>query len=132
MPPDQVLEAPLIVTLPLPARVPDPDKARFVSVSPPFAVTVPAEIVSERMARLTEAVERHALARNQARIGRREEVLVEGASKSDPTQRSGRTRQGKLVHFAGDEIPIPHAGAAGGARINPARTAALTGFRDSR
>ena len=40
-----------------------------------------------------------ALARHQARIGRVEEVLVEGPSKKDPTVISGRTAQHKLVHF---------------------------------
>jgi len=65
---------------------------------------VPAEVAQERMRRLVEVVERHALGRHEARIGRVEEVLVEGPSKKDPTVLSGRTRQHKLVHFApGDE-----------------------------
>jgi tRNA-2-methylthio-N6-dimethylallyladenosine synthase len=63
---------------------------------------LPKEVCAERMARLTDAVERHALARHAARIGRVEEVLVEGPSKKDPTVLTGRTRQNKLVHFAGD------------------------------
>ncbi|MGH9000862.1 MAG: MiaB/RimO family radical SAM methylthiotransferase, partial [Acidimicrobiia bacterium] len=61
---------------------------------------LPREVTAERMARLTEVVERHALARHQARIGRVEEVLVEGPSKKDPSVTTGRTRQNKLVHFA--------------------------------
>ncbi len=61
---------------------------------------VPAAVSRERMGRLTAAVERHALARHEARVGRIEEVLVEGPSKTDPSVRSGRTRQNKLVHFA--------------------------------
>jgi tRNA-2-methylthio-N6-dimethylallyladenosine synthase len=68
---------------------------------------VPPEVVQERMTRLTEAVERHALVRHEARVGRTEEVLVEGPSKTDPTRRSGRTRQGKLVHFAADATAAP-------------------------
>jgi tRNA-2-methylthio-N6-dimethylallyladenosine synthase len=44
-------------------------------------------------------VERSALARHRARIGRVEEVLVEGPSKRDPDTTTGRTRQNKLVHF---------------------------------
>ena len=59
---------------------------------------VPAAVTRDRMRRLTDVVERHALARNQARIGRVEEILVDGPSKRDPTRLSGRTRQGKLVH----------------------------------
>jgi tRNA-2-methylthio-N6-dimethylallyladenosine synthase len=57
-------------------------------------------LAQERMARLLEVVERHALAKHDARVGRTEEVLVEGPSKKDPTMWSGRTRQNKLVHFA--------------------------------
>jgi tRNA-2-methylthio-N6-dimethylallyladenosine synthase len=44
-------------------------------------------------------VERSALAKARARIGRVEEVLVEGPSKKDPAVTTGRTRQNKLVHF---------------------------------
>jgi tRNA-2-methylthio-N6-dimethylallyladenosine synthase len=57
-------------------------------------------VASERFQRLRVVVERSALARHQARIGRVEEVLVEGPSKKDPSMTSGRTRQNKLVHFA--------------------------------
>jgi len=66
---------------------------------------VPAEIARDRMHRLVEAVERHALAKHRARVGRVEEVLVEGPSKTDPSVTSGRTRQNKLVHFTGDAQP---------------------------
>lgn len=52
------------------------------------------------MTRLTEVVERSALARHEARVGRVEEVLVEGPSKKDPALTTGRTHQNKLVHFA--------------------------------
>ena len=60
---------------------------------------VAPDVAAERMRRLTEVVERHALERHVARVGRIEEVLVEGPSKKDPTKASGRTRQNKLVHF---------------------------------
>ena len=68
---------------------------------------VPHDVVRDRMRRLTEVVERNALARHEARVGRVEEVLVEGPSKTDATRRSGRTRQGKLVHFAASEADTP-------------------------
>jgi tRNA-2-methylthio-N6-dimethylallyladenosine synthase len=61
---------------------------------------VAADVAHSRMTRLTEVVERHALARHEARVGRVEEVLVEGPSKKDASKASGRTRQNKLVHFA--------------------------------
>jgi tRNA-2-methylthio-N6-dimethylallyladenosine synthase len=56
-------------------------------------------VAAERFGRLRVVVERSALARHRARIGRVEEVLVEGPSKKDPSVTSGRTRQNKLVHF---------------------------------
>jgi len=60
---------------------------------------VPAAVVAERMQRLVDVVERHALAKHEARVGRVEEVLVEGPSKKDPGVLAARTRQNKLVHF---------------------------------
>ncbi len=63
---------------------------------------VDAAIIKGRMERLRHVVERSALARNQARVGRLEEVVVEGPSKRNPDVISGRTRQNKLVHFAGE------------------------------
>ena len=56
-------------------------------------------VASERFARLRVVVERSALAKHRERIGRVEEVLVEGPSKKDAAVTSGRTRQNKLVHF---------------------------------
>jgi tRNA-2-methylthio-N6-dimethylallyladenosine synthase len=66
---------------------------------------VPDEVVGDRFERLKVVVERSALARHQARVGRVEQVLVEGPSKRDPHMTSGRTRQNKLVHFAGPLTP---------------------------
>jgi tRNA-2-methylthio-N6-dimethylallyladenosine synthase len=63
---------------------------------------IPGEVSAQRMTRLTEAVERSALAHHSARVGRVEEVLVEGPSKKDASITTGRTRQNKLVHFAGE------------------------------
>jgi tRNA-2-methylthio-N6-dimethylallyladenosine synthase len=58
----------------------------------------PAE-VQDRYARLRTVIERSALARYRARIGRVEEVVVEGPSKKDASVLTGRTAQNKLVHF---------------------------------
>lgn len=60
---------------------------------------VPDDVVADRFARLRLVVERSAVRRHRDRIGRVEEVLVEGPSKRDPNVVSGRTRQNKLVHF---------------------------------
>ncbi len=56
-------------------------------------------VAGERFQRLRIVVERSALAKHLARVGRVEEVIVEGPSKKDPSVTSGRTRQNKLVHF---------------------------------
>ena len=53
---------------------------------------VAPEVVAERFERLRVVVERSALARHQARVGRVEEVLVEGPSKRDADVTTGRTR----------------------------------------
>ena len=59
-------------------------------------------VVTDRYERLRVVVERSALARHRARIGRTEEVVVEGPSKKDPAVVTGRTAQNKLVHFPSD------------------------------
>ena len=78
---------------------------------------VPADVVAERFDRLKTVIDRSALARHQARVGRSEEALVEGVSRRDESMLSARTRQGKLVHFAaGDDAsrsPAPGALARG-------------------
>jgi len=55
----------------------------------------------ERMERLLEIVQRSALARAQRFLGRTVEVLVEGASRTDPERMRGRTRHNKVVNFSG-------------------------------
>jgi tRNA-2-methylthio-N6-dimethylallyladenosine synthase len=67
---------------------------------------VAPEVARERMDRLVEVVERHALARHEARVGRTEHVVVEGPSKKDDAVWSGRTRQNKLVHFPIGDQPV--------------------------
>jgi len=63
---------------------------------------VAPDVVAERFERLCAVVERSALQRHQARVGRIEEALVEGPSRRNAAVTSGKTRQGKLVHFATD------------------------------
>ena len=60
---------------------------------------VDPEVVADRFDRLKAVLERSALRRHQARVGRTEEVVVEGPSRKDPSVLSGRTGQNKLVHF---------------------------------
>jgi tRNA-2-methylthio-N6-dimethylallyladenosine synthase len=63
---------------------------------------VPHEVKIERMERLVEATQRTARMRNEARVGRVEEVLVEGVSRTDPSLLRGRTRRNTTVNFTGD------------------------------
>ncbi len=60
--------------------------------------------VQDRYARLRTVIERSALAKYRARIGRVEEVVVEGPSKKDPAVLTGRTAQNKLVHFPSEPL----------------------------
>ncbi|MFZ1155133.1 MAG: tRNA (N6-isopentenyl adenosine(37)-C2)-methylthiotransferase MiaB, partial [Solirubrobacteraceae bacterium] len=62
---------------------------------------VPHPVKVERLERLVEVVQRHALERAQRFIGRTLEVLVEGPSRTDPERLRGRTRHNKVVNFAG-------------------------------
>jgi tRNA-2-methylthio-N6-dimethylallyladenosine synthase len=66
---------------------------------------VPHEVKIERMERLVEVVQRGARHRNEARIGRVEEVLVEGTSRTDESLLRGRTRRNTMVNFTGDAKP---------------------------
>jgi tRNA-2-methylthio-N6-dimethylallyladenosine synthase len=72
---------------------------------------VPAEVVAERFGRLQQVVLRSSLRRHEARVGRVEEVLVEGPSKKDPAVLTARTGQGKLVHLPGEVRPGSYADA---------------------
>jgi tRNA-2-methylthio-N6-dimethylallyladenosine synthase len=62
---------------------------------------VPEEVKHERLERLVEVVQRIAAERNASRIGRVEDVLVEGPSRTDPALLRGRTRRNTTVNFAG-------------------------------
>ena len=63
-------------------------------------------VVAERFARLKDVLDRSALRRHEAREGQREEVLVEGPSRRNENVLSGRTRQGKLIHFPQPDAPV--------------------------
>jgi len=86
---------------------------------------VPADVAAERFQRLRIVVERSALQKHEARIGRIEEVVVEGPSKRDPNVLTGRTRQNKLVHFAStDDLAL---GTTAGVRVTAAAPHHLSG-----
>jgi tRNA-2-methylthio-N6-dimethylallyladenosine synthase len=62
---------------------------------------VPDDVKHERIDRLVEVVQRVAGERNGTRVGRVEEVLVEGPSHTDPSLLRGRTRRNTTVNFTG-------------------------------
>jgi tRNA-2-methylthio-N6-dimethylallyladenosine synthase len=88
---------------------------------------VPPDVVAERFERLRVVVERSALARHQARVGRVEEVLVEGPSRRDPSVSAARTAQGKIVHFAPGTGPAPAPGSFADVEVTGAAPHHLTG-----
>ncbi len=62
---------------------------------------VPETVKHERLERLVEVVQRIAAERNAARVGRVEQVLVEGPSRTDGSLLRGRTRRNTTVVFTG-------------------------------
>jgi tRNA-2-methylthio-N6-dimethylallyladenosine synthase len=62
---------------------------------------IPDEVKRDRIERLVDVVQRVAEDRNRERIGRIEEVLVEGRSRTDPSLLRGRTRRNTTVNFSG-------------------------------
>jgi tRNA-2-methylthio-N6-dimethylallyladenosine synthase len=84
---------------------------------------VPDGVKRERIERLVEVVQRVAHERNEARVGGVEEVLVEGASRTDPSLLRGRTRRNTTVNFVGSATP----GVLVGVRITGATSTTLRG-----
>ncbi|MFL5923220.1 MAG: tRNA (N6-isopentenyl adenosine(37)-C2)-methylthiotransferase MiaB [Gaiellaceae bacterium] len=70
-----------------------------------MAGQVPEEVKRVRIERLIEVVQRVAEARNRERVGRVEEALVEGPSRTDASLLRGRTRRNTIVNFAGTASP---------------------------
>ena len=68
---------------------------------------VPADVSAERFERLRIVVERTAYDAHKERVGRVEEVVIEGLSKRNPDNVSGRTAQGKLVHLPAEPGALP-------------------------
>jgi tRNA-2-methylthio-N6-dimethylallyladenosine synthase len=66
---------------------------------------VSEDVKRDRIERLIDVVQRIAHERNQQRIGRVEEVLVEGRSRTDASLLRGRTRRNTTVNFVGSAAP---------------------------
>jgi tRNA-2-methylthio-N6-dimethylallyladenosine synthase len=65
---------------------------------------VPDDVKHSRLEALVERVQRIAAEQNAKRVGRVEEVLVEGPSRTDPALVRGRTRRNTTVNFSGDAV----------------------------
>jgi tRNA-2-methylthio-N6-dimethylallyladenosine synthase len=81
-----------------------------------MAGQVPEEVKRGRIERLIEVVQHEAATRNAERVGRVEEVLVEGPSRTDSSILRGRTRRNTTVNFsgtagAGELVPVEIHGA---------------------
>lgn len=57
----------------------------------------------ERLLQLNDLQAQISLEANQELLGKQEELLVEGPSRTDPSRLTGRTRGNKLVHFEGPQ-----------------------------
>ena len=77
----------------------------------------------ERMGRLIELVQLRATERGQRFVGRQLEVLVEGASRTDPSRLRGRTRHNKTVNFEGTSV----AGELAQVEVDSATSTSLSG-----
>jgi tRNA-2-methylthio-N6-dimethylallyladenosine synthase len=64
--------------------------------------TVCDSIKCERLRILQDLQEEHTLAKNRACVGRVERVLVEGSSKNEREDMTGRTRGNRIVNFPGE------------------------------
>jgi tRNA-2-methylthio-N6-dimethylallyladenosine synthase len=67
------------------------------------ALFVDPAVVNERFERLRVVLEHSAEIKHQERVGRVEEVIIEGISKRNEGVMTGRTRQNKLLHFPSAE-----------------------------
>ena len=70
-----------------------------------MADQIPDGVKRERIERLIDVVQRVARERNEERVGRVEEVLVEGPSRTDASLLRGRTRRNTTVNFTGIAEP---------------------------
>jgi tRNA-2-methylthio-N6-dimethylallyladenosine synthase len=86
---------------------------------------LPEEVKRDRIERLIDVVQRVAAGRNAERVGGLEEVLVEGASRTDPSLLRGRTRRNTTVNFTGTAAP----GELVDVRIDAATSTTLRGVQ---
>ena len=82
-----------------------------------FPDDVPAELKSQRLTKLQALLEAQANVVNQAMVGSRQRVLVEGHARKNADELAGRTDNNRIVNFAGQprligqfvDVTITHA-----------------------
>lgn len=85
---------------------------------------IPEEVKHDRFNRLVEEVNRCSAEQNAKFVGKTAEVLVEGPSKTNGSNLTGRSSQNKIVNFEGDESLI---GEIVKVKITESNTFSLTG-----
>ena len=68
----------------------------------------PMELKKERLMRLQQQINTQAARYSRAMVGTTQRVLVEGTSKKDPRQLSGRTENNRVVNFDGNQRLVGH------------------------
>lgn len=68
----------------------------------------PLEVKKERLQRLQQQLNRQAARYSRAMVGSRQRILVEGISKKDERQLSGRTENNRVVNFDGQPRLVGH------------------------
>src|SRR5258708_28931263 len=68
----------------------------------------PPEAKRTRLARLQEKVDGHASRISERRVGTRQRILVEGVSRRDDGELSGRTGDNRMVNFRGPRHLVGH------------------------
>ena len=89
---------------------------------------VPSGVKHERLEALVDVVQRIGAERNAERVGRVEEVLVEGPSRTDSSLVRGRTRRNTMVNFDGSA----GAGQLAAVRIHGSTSTTLRGTEVAR
>jgi tRNA-2-methylthio-N6-dimethylallyladenosine synthase len=67
---------------------------------------VPAEVKKERLARLQAKINEQARAISEGMVGTVQKILVEGTSRKDENEVSGRTENNRVVNFPADKSVI--------------------------
>ena len=71
-----------------------------------MAAQIPAQVASERFARLLKTMEAVSQRAHETMLGKKEQVLVEGLSKRDDTKISGKGTRSITITLEGTEADV--------------------------